>query len=146
VEVNSRRQVNGTAFITYHFSHPENVKLFQEIIRDKDLLHTAPADEITSSSGKTEASYQNIKIWKDPKTLEYTLSFCRNLVPNKPQLELPLSSFEFGTFRRPPRNDRTIRLDILNRLSLRQTSSHDSFKGTHALFLSSLANLLIETI
>jgi hypothetical protein len=131
VEVHSRKQVNGTAFITYHFSHPENVKLFQEIIRDKDLLHTAPADEITSSSGKTEASYQNIKIWKDPKTLEYTLSFCRNLIPNKPQLELPLSSFELGTFKKP-RNDRTIRLDILKGRSLSQTSSHDSVKGTNA--------------
>jgi hypothetical protein len=130
VEVHSRKQVNGTAFIAYHFSHPENVKLFQEIIRDKDLIHTAPADEITSSSGKTEASYQNIKIWKDTKTLEYTLSFCRNLISNKPQLELPLSFFELGTFKKP-RNDRTIRLDISKGHSLSQTSSHDSVKGTH---------------
>jgi hypothetical protein len=131
VEVPSRKQVNGPAFITYHFSHPENVKLFQEIIRDKDLLHTAPADEITSSSGKAEASYQNIKIWKDPKTLEYTLSFYRNLILNKSHLELPLSSFELGTFKKP-RNDQTIRLDISKRHSLSQTSSHDSVKGTHA--------------
>jgi hypothetical protein len=142
VEVPSRKQINGTAFIAYHFSHPENVKLFQEIVRDKDLLHTAPSDEITSSSGKAEASYQNLKIWKDPKSLEYTLSFCRNLIVNKSQLELPLSSFELGTFKKP-RNDRTIRLDITRGHSLSQTSSHDSVKGTHA-FLSSLANLIVD--
>lgn len=135
MEVQSRSLVAGVASITYHFSHPENIKLFQEIVRDKDLLHTFPANEITSSGGKTEASFQHLKIWKDPKTTESTLSFCRNLDPKKQHFELPLNSFELGTPKKP-RNDRTIRLDILKGTSLSQTSSHDSFKGIHNLSFS----------
>jgi hypothetical protein len=132
VEVKGSKPVAGEAFIAYSFSQPQNVRLLQEMIRDKDLLHTFPVNEMTSGNGTEEASYQNLKIWKDHKTGEHTLSICRNLITKKPYLELPLSSFELAVIKNP-KNNRTVQLDVIDvsrdSTPLKRTLSNDPHKG-----------------
>lgn len=119
----------GEALISYSFSQPGNTRLLQEMIRDKDLLHTFPVNEMTSSDGTKETSYQNMKIWKDHKTGEYTLSIRRNLIPKKPHLELPLSSLEPVVIKKP-KNNRMIQLEVVQDSNpLRRILSDDPSRG-----------------
>jgi hypothetical protein len=129
VEVKGRKPIAGEALISYSFSQPGNAKLLQEMIRDKDLIRTFPVNELTSGDGTKEASYQHLKIWKDHRTGEYTLSICRNLIPKKPHLELPLSNFEVAVIKKP-KNNRIVQLAVIQDSSpLKRTLSDNPSRG-----------------
>jgi len=119
----------GEALISYSFSQLENTRLLQEMIRDKDLLRTFPVNEMISSDGTIETSFENLKIWKDHKTGEYTLSIRRNLIDKKPHLELPLGSLKLVDVKKP-KNNKVIQLEVVqDSHPLRGTLSDDPSKG-----------------
>jgi hypothetical protein len=123
VKINS---VNiSLASIKYKFTQPGSLKLFQSMIREKDLIETFSPDRIESAYHRMESSFEDLKIWKDYKSGEYTFSFYRNGLKEKSQLECLLSSFEIKP--RQPSNSKKVRLDLVHEAPpIQQSTSHDS--------------------
>lgn len=124
-EISPRRKTStDQAIISYKFSQPSDIKLFEEMVRKKELLHTFWFTSIKSCTGK-EASCQGVKLWKDDTTSEYTLSFCRNLLPEKPHVEVSLSNLQISVLKKPT-NDCEVRLEFVQDLSASSSPSLSS--------------------
>lgn len=102
VEVKSRfkKIASGDAYIYYTFNETEAVYQFQEIVRDKDLLHTFCVNEMNSADGQ-QVSYQHLKIWRDRHKQGCSLSFLRNAAAvDQTYVEFPLAMLTVNLARR----------------------------------------------
>ncbi|KAF4631103.1 hypothetical protein G7Y89_g7028 [Cudoniella acicularis] len=115
VELTKRGETTAkNTVITYRFPHPSDLKLFQELIREKELLKTYSPNKITSSKGQ-ETSFQHLKLWKDDKTTEYTYTFCRNVSGDSAYAEFPLSKLQLNE-KPKQKSNRIIQLDFVSDL------------------------------
>lgn len=131
------------ASIKYNFIQPGSLKLFQSMVREKDLIETFSPDEIKSALHRIESSVEDLKIWKDHRSGEYTFSFYRNGLREKQQLECLLSSFEIKP-RQQPNNSKIVRLDFVDEApQIQRRSSHDSHASTCTSILGSLTLLTL---
>lgn len=112
IVVQGRTTVTGASIITYNFTQAQSFKQFQEIVREKSLLYSFCVDAITSAKGDL-ASYQHLKIWRDHKSTQFTLSFYKNAVTEKEHLEFDLSSFSLNQTKEPKKGNRIVRLDFV---------------------------------
>lgn len=114
VEVKSRFEkiASGDAYIYYTLNEPDAICEFQEIVRDKDLLHTFCVSQINSANGK-QVSYQHLKIWRDRHTQCCSLSFLRNAAAvDQTYVEFPLVMLTVNLAKRQ-KDSRTVQVDFV---------------------------------
>jgi hypothetical protein len=114
VEVRSRFEkiASGDTYIYYKFNELDAICQFQEIVRDKDLLHTFCVSQINSANGKL-VSYQHLKIWKDRQTQACSVSFLRNAAAvDQTYVEFPLSMLTVNLAKRQ-KDSRTVQVDFV---------------------------------
>ncbi|CRG87872.1 putative ribonuclease C609,01 [Talaromyces islandicus] len=114
VDVKSRFEkiASGDTYIYYKFNEPYSICQFQEIVRDKDLLHTFCVSQVNSANGK-QASYQHLKIWRDRQTQACSASFLRNAAAvDQTYVEFPLSMLTVNLAKRQ-KDSRTVQVDFL---------------------------------
>jgi hypothetical protein len=114
VEVKTRfeKMASGDAYIYYKFNEPDTICQFQEIVRDKDLLHTFCVSHINSANGK-QVSYQHLKMWRDRHTQACSLSFLRNAAAvDQTYVEFPLSMLIVNLAKRQ-KDSRTVQVDFV---------------------------------
>jgi hypothetical protein len=129
IEVKGRTTATGATRITYNFFHPDDFKQFHEIVREKALLDTFRVDVISSAKGDL-ASYQHLKLWRDPKSKQYTLSFCKNATAEKDHLEVTLNTLSLVSTKEARKDNRMVRIDFVSdTASLRPTTVSEQPRG-----------------
>lgn len=114
VEVKSRFEkiASGDAYIYYTFNEADAICQFQEIVRDKDLLHTFCVSQINSANGK-QVSYQHLKIWRDRQTQACSASFLRNAAAvDQTYVEFPLAMLTVNSSKRQ-KDSRTVQVEFV---------------------------------
>jgi hypothetical protein len=81
---------------TYVFTKASDFRDFQSEVRGKDFVDSFEINRVASStSGKYgDASDQHLKIWKDRKTLEFSISFYASILKRPMDLEFPIRMIE----------------------------------------------------
>lgn len=88
----------GSGIPVYIFKTRKDYEEFQGEVRGMELIDYFEFREIkpASSSSIGEATNQSLKIWREPATQEYSLSYYANAADKPRDLEFPFAMFSLG--------------------------------------------------